>query len=103
MTKRMKTIKVLSFLLLIVAVLFSCKEDRRLRYEAFQTAKGWGYNIRLKDRILIHQESVPAQASDNGFATKSQAEATARLVIKKMRNKEMPSLTKEETDDINEE
>lgn len=55
---------------------------------------GWGYDILVNDKILIHQESIPAIKNKRAFATKEQAEQTAALVIKKIKNGQPPTLTK---------
>ena len=67
-----------------------------LRYRAFSTTTGWGYEIALNDRIIIKQENIPVVNTNKGFDTREQAEGAARIVIAKLRKKELPSLT--ETD-----
>lgn len=50
----------------------------------------FGYDIYLDDRITIHQPSIPALPGNKGFETEEQAKKVAELVIKKIRNGEMP-------------
>lgn len=92
---------------IVVACLFllmgSAKRTAGLRHETFQTSGGWGYNILLDKRVIIHQETVPAEATQKGFETKAQAQATAGLVIRKLKQKKMPSVTTEEMERIKEE
>lgn len=96
----MPTIKPYGFLLL-GTMLFSCGEKGQAGYEAFHTSKGWGYNVLVDGRVLIHQETVPGQAGTNGFKTKPQAEAVAKLVMQKMRRGNgMPSVTTEEVESV---
>jgi hypothetical protein len=50
----------------------------------------WGYDILVDNRMKIHQPSIPGQPGNEGFKTKEGAEKVAKLVIKKMKNGEMP-------------
>ena len=50
----------------------------------------FGYDIYLYDEVLIHQPSCPGQPGNLGFATAEEAIKVADLVIKKLRNNEMP-------------
>ena len=50
----------------------------------------FGYDIYLYDAILIHQPSRPGLSGNIGFSTEEDAMKVAELVIKKMRNNEMP-------------
>lgn len=62
----------------------------------FATDKGWGYDIRVNDSLLIHQDVIPALPVNSGFANKEQAEAAASLVVSKLRKKEYPALSADE-------
>lgn len=62
----------------------------------FATDKGWGYDIRVNDSLLIHQDVIPALPVNTGFARKEQAEAAASLVVRKLRKKEYPTLSADE-------
>jgi len=50
----------------------------------------FGYDIYLYDAVLIHQPSRPGLSGNLGFATAEDAMKVAELVIKKIRNNEMP-------------
>jgi len=50
----------------------------------------FGYDIYLYDAVLIHQPSRPGLSGNAGFATEADAMKVAELVIKKIRNNEMP-------------
>jgi len=50
----------------------------------------FGYDIYLYDAILIHQPSRPGLSGNLGFATAEDAMKVAELVIRKIRNNEMP-------------
>ena len=61
----------------------------------------FGYDIYVQDVILIHQPSRPGVPGNLGFATKEDAMKVAELVIKKMRNNEMPpSVSMEELQEL---
>ena len=50
----------------------------------------FGYDIYVYDAVLVHQPSRPGLPGNAGFATAEEAMKVAELVIKKMRNNEMP-------------
>ena len=57
----------------------------------------FGYEIYVNGQKMISQKSIPCLQGNNGFAQKSQAEAVAKLVIKKISDGQMPpSITVEE-------
>lgn len=62
----------------------------------FRSGDGWGYNIAVKGNVLIHQPFMPAVEGEIPFPDKMTARKTARLVIKKMKNREIPSVTRED-------
>ena len=65
--------------------------------KTFKTEKGqWGYNILLKDSIIIHQDIRPAVAGTEGFKSKEDAEIIADLIVAKFENKLSPSVTPEQ-------
>jgi hypothetical protein len=50
----------------------------------------FGYSIFTNGKLLIRQLSIPALPGETGFSTKQKASAVAKLVIKKIKNGEMP-------------
>jgi len=50
----------------------------------------FGYDIYVFGAVLIHQPSRPGLSGNSGFATEEDAMKVAELVIKKIRNNEMP-------------
>lgn len=98
----MKMTKAIAIVLAIVLLAGAGLVRRRevLHSETFQTPVGWGYNILLKERVLIHQQYVPAQPRLRGFRTRAAAEATARLVMEKMKAAELPSVSEKEIEQI---
>ena len=88
--------------IVVCGLLFTSSTQKRqpLSYAVFQTASGWGYDIKAHEKIIIHQDVVPAVAVAKGFATKAQAAAAATLVIKKLELKQVPSLTTSDLEQI---
>lgn len=57
----------------------------------------WCYDIYKNSKMLIHQTNMPGLPGNEGFKKKSDAGKVARLVIKKLKNGEMPpSVTADE-------
>jgi len=57
----------------------------------------FGYDILKYGKVMIHQASIPGLAGTKGFDSNASAKKVALLVIKKIRNGEMPpTVTKEE-------
>ena len=52
--------------------------------------KTFGYDILVDGKLMIHQPSKPGMGGIRAFDTKQDAEKVAQLVIKKMKNGEMP-------------
>ena len=50
----------------------------------------FGYDILLYGKPLVHQPSIPGLPGNDGFTTKERAQKVAELVLKKIRNNEMP-------------
>lgn len=59
--------------------------------------QSWGYHILVNNRVMIKQTTPPGMPGNNGFATKTGAEAVAKLVISKMKKGEiLPTVTIDE-------
>ncbi|WP_158639445.1 DUF4907 domain-containing protein [Arachidicoccus ginsenosidivorans] len=56
----------------------------------------WGYEIYVKDSLLIRQLSVPAVAGKYGFTSKADAEKIGEMVIRKLKTHQIPSISLEE-------
>ncbi|MDP4263486.1 MAG: DUF4907 domain-containing protein [Bacteroidota bacterium] len=76
------------------------KEQERVLAKVFQGPMGWGYDIWVNDTLFIHQECVPAIEMKKGFAEKQQAEKAAGLVLQKMQQHKLPTLTKFDVEHI---
>jgi len=69
-----------------------------LKVKTYQTPIGWGYDITANDTSLIHQDIIPGIQGKKGFATKEDAEKIGNLVLEKITNKKLPSVTLQELD-----
>ncbi|MEM9678726.1 MAG: DUF4907 domain-containing protein [Bacteroidota bacterium] len=56
----------------------------------------WIYEITKGRQLLIKQEFIPAVKGRQAFKTKTDAEAIGQLVLQKLNNKSIPSITIEE-------
>src|SRR5574338_157362 len=62
-------------------------------YSVFNTLNGWGYEVLVDGKTFIHQDFVPVLAAEKGFKKKEYAEKAASLVIQKLQDNQLPSLT----------
>ena len=60
---------------------YNNRPEREIAYRCFTIAQGWGYDITVGGKILIHQTFNPHSTGRKSFATKQEAEADARIVI----------------------
>jgi uncharacterized protein DUF4907 len=68
-------------------------QKKKVDYKIFHTTSGWGYDILVGKKLFIHQECVPVLAEKKGFTTEESARAVATIVVHKLKNNEMPTLT----------
>jgi len=76
------------------------RERKKIQCKTFHTSAGWGYDILVGNRLLIHQQFVPAIAEKKGFDTEASAKKIARLVIDKLENNKLPTITHHELTQI---
>lgn len=69
------------------------KRKPELLSKVFRGSCGWGYDILVGDRVLIHQESIPSQQGTCGFTREESAQKAAGIIINKMKNGQAPYLT----------
>ena len=69
------------------------KASAKLSYKIINTDSGtFGYDVYIDNRLVIHQNTIPALPGNKGFATKVNAEKVARLVISKIVAGETPPI-----------
>ncbi|HEY9169780.1 MAG TPA: DUF4907 domain-containing protein [Lutibacter sp.] len=66
------------------------------KLETFKVNNGWGYTILKKDKVIIKQDIIPGIQVNKPFASKKDAEIVGRLVIEKLKNKKIPTITYKE-------
>lgn len=75
------------------------KDHVYIELKAFQTSKGWGYDVLSDGRPYIHQDVVPVIAAHGwGFRTKDDALAVGQRVYERVLTGKAPIVT---PDDIN--
>ncbi|WP_162915638.1 DUF4907 domain-containing protein [Paraflavitalea soli] len=83
----------------VIAVAITCTKwywykhhqaQNQLSYQCFSNGQGWGYDILLGKKILIHQSINPAVKGRIAYDSKQAAEADARIVIGKIKLGETP-------------
>jgi len=66
----------------------------------FHSGSGWGYDIVMNKKLIIHQEYIPAIAEKKEFQTEKQADAAAQLVLSKLKNNKFPTVSKAEVEQV---
>lgn len=61
-----------------------------LSYRCYAEQAGWGYDILVGNKVLIHQPIDPELAGRKGFTSRAAAEGHARIVIDKIKLGETP-------------
>ncbi len=86
------------FLLSISAVIIIVvlKSNHHYIVKAIRNKEGWGYDILYKNKIIIHQPYVPGTTGKVTFRYKCSAKKTGHLVVKKLKNKHSPGITRDE-------
>ncbi|HEX3079032.1 MAG TPA: DUF4907 domain-containing protein [Puia sp.] len=91
-------------LLVSFAVIFFNRKDRGQKIfiyaEPTQTVYGWGYNIIAADKVHIKQEYMPAVPGKRGFKSAADAMLVGNLVVKKITENKMPTITIHELDSM---
>ena len=83
----------LSSAILIHAYYRSSKGDTKFSTRVFKGANGWGYDIFRGNNLLIHQQYIPALGGKRGFDTKEQATMVANMVLQKLQQNRLPTVT----------
>ncbi len=68
--------------------------------EVIALTKGFGYQIKMDNKIVIQQKFIPVVAGNKPFCTKEDAEKTAKLVVSKITQKKGPTVTIEELENL---
>ncbi len=99
--------------LIFTVLLAACASDKTentsteppqnaLEVNAFEMAGGWGYDVVLGGKKIIHQDRIPAVQGVQLFANKEDAMKVGRLVAEKiMLNALPPTVSISELDSLN--
>lgn len=93
MTTRTRILGIFGIVSVGLFVLIRWYNRPEIDYRVIEIDRAWGYEILVDDRVVIHQETIPAIDSLMGFPTKEAAERTASYLVKKIEKKETPRLT----------
>ena len=96
---------IISLLVFIVSSIYKKKEkntDQKrfaISVRTFKTEIGWGYDILVNDSSMIHQDIVPGVQGKKGFNSEEDAAKIGNLVLEKIKQKRLPSITLQELKD----
>jgi len=76
------------------------KHHNKIDYKTFHTSEGWGYDIFVSEKLVIHQQYVPAKAQKKGFSLEALAKKAAESVVDKLKNNKLPTLSSAEISQI---
>ncbi len=80
----------------ILAVKIGNTSTNAYKLETFKVNNGWGYTILKRDKVIIKQDIIPGIPVKKSFATKKDAKIVGGLVIEKLKNKKIPSVSYKE-------
>ena len=98
---------VLTLILLAIVVLFvngvSFSSERiesldlkPFTVKTFEVKNGWGYSVLIRNKEIIRQETIPSVQQQSAFLNQKDAYTAAVLMIRKLKEKKTPGLTKNE-------
>ena len=100
MTKRKRLFVFALLSVLILAAVAYTSRGHFYNIDVYKSGQGWGYDILVKNKPYIHQPFMPAVEGRVPFSDKQSARKTGRLVVTKLKNHKIPSVTKEELKSI---
>ncbi len=74
--------------------------EDKVKLEAFRSKDGWGYRIIKDGRTFINQSYIPAISGNHAFPTEEDALRVGKLVLRKVKELEIPSITVHELDSL---
>jgi hypothetical protein len=96
MTDKKRSIYFALFSVIILLVIVFTGRGHFYEVNTYKSGNGWGYDISKNNQTYIHQPYIPAIEGQIPFRTRHSARKTGHLVIKKIRNHKIPSVTREE-------
>jgi hypothetical protein len=82
------------FVLYEVCHYFSPADSNRVK--TYQVSGGWGYQIIIKNKVLIDQPFIPGLPGKLAFPDKKSAAKTGKIVLQRLLNHQSPTITEED-------
>jgi hypothetical protein len=86
--------------ILLASGAFINYRNHHLSVDLIESKQGWGYNILYRNKVIIHQPYMPAMGGQIAFQNKNAAKKTGLLVVKKLRNNQLPGIKADELNSI---
>jgi hypothetical protein len=68
-----------------------------ITFKVISVDKGYGYDVYVDGKKLIHQPNIPGRPGMAGFTKKEDSQRVAELVVRKLKNNQIPpAITEEE-------
>jgi hypothetical protein len=68
--------------------------------KTYKVSDGWGYQIIIKEKVLIDQPFIPGLPGKKAFPDKKSAARTGKIVLERLINHQSPTITKEDFKEI---
>ena len=99
--KKNKTIFGLIFLVCLTAgiyfgIRYVLVQKQQPKLEVIEVKGGWGYEIKIKQKVLIYQPYIPVINGERPFPNKESAEQVGKLVLKRLTHKAHFAVTEED-------
>jgi len=91
-------VTVIAITLISVAAYFTMKNSNEEVYkvQTIKLEKGFGYEVSINNKLFIHQEYIPSISGNKNFKTEKEALEIGNLVVAKLKQGKMPSISTEE-------
>jgi hypothetical protein len=104
MTKKQIRFFLISIISALTVIILLSVNKQHKQFEnhigTFKADGGWGYNILIKNKIIIHQEIIPAIEGNQKFESENDANKVAELVLLKLKSGKMPTISRSEIDSL---
>lgn len=101
MINKKKVLSGIAILLILIAsgIVINFR-NHHFSVDLIKSGQGWGYDIKYRSKVIIHQPYMPAVEGKIAFQNKRAAKKTGLLVVKKLRNNQQPIIKIEELTSI---
>ncbi len=87
-------------LVFITFVVYAIESKTDYTYVVYEVDGGYGYHIEKSDKVIIRQDFIPAKNGYQPFVYKAHAVKAAKIVVRKLQNKQVPALSSKEVENI---